>query len=135
MLLDLELLRPMTDFESWLAMFMFRHPLLASDTNVLPGLRVRDMVVTIARAAWDAATPLAETSMISTPVLAALSAAPEVEALATRRADPDKRRRLSEAAKRRWERMTPDERRERTERMQAGRRRPTIDQVAEALSA
>lgn len=41
--------------DHWLSGFLFRYPILASIIEVLPGVCLRDIVVEIARAAYDAA--------------------------------------------------------------------------------
>lgn len=42
-------------FEAWLAAYLWRHPILASDAQILPGLRLRELVVAAVEQAWEEA--------------------------------------------------------------------------------
>lgn len=47
-------------FEAWLAAYLWRHPILASDVQILPGLRLRELVVAAVEQAWEEALRQAE---------------------------------------------------------------------------
>lgn len=42
-------------FEAWLAAYLWRHPILASNVQILPGLRLRELVVAAVEQAWEEA--------------------------------------------------------------------------------
>lgn len=100
-------------FETWIAAYLWRHPILASDVQILPGLRLRELVVAAVEQAWEEA--LRQTEPASEAVRGAeerqkeppppaplhLAPPPAPERVDRRRAawTPERRAAASEAAK------------------------------------
>lgn len=121
-------------FEHWFGSILFRYPVLASESEPLPGLRLCDLVVELAAMAYQAGAASQETR----PAVAPLVPEPDVPVLPVetraKRAWSTARR---ERAQARWASMSKEERAQRVAAMRAGRTRRSTDAVlaaAEALS-